>query len=100
MTEPFTLLIGKSLVGFTFGGMLTIFPVITSQLFGLKNLGVNYGFIMTAWGVGGFLGPLLGGTVRDITGTYQTSYTVSAIFCIAGSILTFFIKKPEARRLK
>ena len=95
MTQPFTLLIGKSLVGFTFGGMLTIFPVITSQLFGLKNLGVNYGFIMTAWGVGGFLGPLLGGTVRDFTGTYQTSYTVSALFCLAGSFLTFLIKKPE-----
>jgi len=50
---------------------------------------------MTAWGVGGFLGPLLGGTVRDFTGTYQTSYTVSALFCLAGSFLTFLIKKPE-----
>jgi MFS family permease len=94
MTQPFTLLIGKSLVGFTFGGMLTIFPVLTAQMFGLKNLGVNYGFMITAWGVGGVLGPLLGGTVRDITGTYQTSYTVSALFCLAGSLLSFLIKKP------
>ncbi|MCX6089915.1 MAG: OFA family MFS transporter [Candidatus Atribacteria bacterium] len=99
MTEPHTLLIGKSLVGFTFGGMLTIFPVITSQLFGLKNFGVNYGFVMTAWGIGGFLGPLFGGTVRDITGTYQTSYTVSALFCLAGSLLTFLIKKPGKSEL-
>jgi hypothetical protein len=35
-------------VGFTFGGMLAIFPVVTADFFGLKNLGLNYGLMITA----------------------------------------------------
>ncbi len=93
--SPISLLIGKSIVGFTFGGMLAIFPVVTADFYGMKNLGVNYGVMITAWGVGGVLGPLLGGVARDITGGYGISYLISAILSIAGAIFSIFIRHPE-----
>lgn len=96
LITPATLMMGTSVVGFTFGGMLTLFPATTADYFGLKNFGVNYGLVITAWGAGGLFGPLLGGLVRDLTGTYTLSYTISAIVSLLGIILTLFIKPPTA----
>jgi MFS transporter, OFA family, oxalate/formate antiporter len=89
------MIIGVSFVGFTFGGMLSLFPAATSDYFGMKNFGVNYGMMLTAWGVGGVFGPLLGGLVRDLTGTYLISYLVSAGLSLAGVILSFTVKAPD-----
>lgn len=50
LINPALLLIGKSLVGFTFGGMLAMFPAACADYFGLRNLGANYGILFTAWG--------------------------------------------------
>ncbi|MDD2333377.1 MAG: OFA family MFS transporter [Mesotoga sp.] len=96
LRNPLALLIGKSIVGFTFGGMLAIFPVITADFYGVKNLGVNYGVMITAWGVGGVVGPLLGGVARDVTGGYEISYIVSAVLSVAGALLSLIVKHPEA----
>jgi OFA family oxalate/formate antiporter-like MFS transporter len=54
-------------------------PAATADFYGVKNLGVNYGFVFTGFGVAGVFGPLLGGKIRDVTGTYSTSYTISAV---------------------
>ncbi len=89
------LFIGTSLVAFAFGGMLTIFPAITANYFGVKNLGVNYGLVFTAWGGGGVFGPLVGGIVRDMTGTYGLSYTISAVLSVVGIILAVTMKAPK-----
>ncbi len=97
LTNPVALLIGKSLVGFTFGGMLAIFPVITADFYGMKNLGVNYGVMITAWGVGGILGPLLGGIARDITGGYEISYLVSAVLSVAGAAISLLVRHPDRK---
>ncbi len=95
MQSPWSLIIGISLVGFTFGGMLTIFPSITADYYGMKNFGYNYGFMMTAWGIGGVLGPLVGGLVRDLTGIYNLSYSISAILSVIGVILAISVQTPR-----
>ncbi len=88
------LFIGTALVGFAFGEMLTLFPAITANYFGTKNLGVNYGLVFTAWGGGGVFGPLLGGIVRDATGTFDTAYYISAGISIIAVILAWIMKPP------
>ncbi len=91
---PAMLIFGVSVVGFTFGGMLTLFPTTTVDYFGVKNFGINYGMVITAWGIGGVFGPLLGGIVRDVTGTYGLSYVVSGVLSAAGAILSLYTKAP------
>lgn len=95
LTSALPLFAGTALVGFTFGGMLTVFPAITADLFGVKNLGVNYGLVFTAWGAGGVFGPLVGGLVRDLTGVYGVSYAVSAVLSAAGIVLALTVKAPH-----
>lgn len=93
LTQPVLLLLGKSLVGFTFGGMLAMFPAACADYFGLKNLGVNYGILFTAWGVGGTVGPLLGGLSRDLTGGHTVSFFVSGCASLFGVFLSLFLRK-------
>ncbi|MGQ9473991.1 MAG: L-lactate MFS transporter [Candidatus Caldatribacteriaceae bacterium] len=97
MTNPVFLLLAKSGVGFTFGGMLALFPAICADYFGVKNLGLNYGVLFTAWGVGGTIGPLLGGLIRDITGVHTLSFFVSGCVSVMGMILVNFLKTAEKR---
>ncbi|MDP2812913.1 MAG: OFA family MFS transporter [Erysipelotrichaceae bacterium] len=95
-TTPAILMIGVATVGFTFGGMLTVFPSITGDYFGMKNFGVNYGFVITAWGIGGVFGPLVGGLIRDFTGGYTYSYVISGLLSLVGVYLALKVTAPIA----
>ncbi len=96
----YLLLIGTVIAGFCYGACLSVFPSITANLFGVKNLGINYGLIFTAWGAGGVFGGLLGGMVRDATGTYLYAYLAAAALCFLGAILIFFLKLPESSAVR
>ncbi len=89
------LIIGTAVAGFCYGACLSVFPATTADLFGVKNLGVNYGLVFTSWGAGGVFGGLIGGMVRDITGTYLTAYIIAAVLCLVGAGLTFLTKPPK-----
>ncbi len=97
LETPLLLAGGVAIVGLTFGGMVTIFPAATADNFGLKNLGFNYGLLITAWGVGGLIGPLLGGLVRDHTEAYLWSFVISAVLSALGAMLTFFMREPQRK---
>ena len=36
---------------------------MTTDYYGMKNFGLNYGFVVTAWGIGGVFEPLVGGMI-------------------------------------
>ncbi|MHB8961936.1 MAG: L-lactate MFS transporter [Saccharofermentanales bacterium] len=93
-TSFIPLVLGAIVIAFCFGGMLTIFPAMTADYFGIRNLGVNYGLVFTAWGFGGVLGPLLGGLVRDLSGNYNISYIVASALCLIGLLLAITISQP------
>jgi len=71
-------ILGSALVGFNYGACLALFPATTADYWGTKNLGLNYGILFTAWGVGGVFGPMLAGKIADATGTYTAAYYIAA----------------------
>ena len=88
----FTLTLAACVITFGYGAMLAVYPSTTATFFGAKNLGLNYGVLFSAWGVGGMIGPQLAGFFLDATGTYQTAFFVSAALCFAGAFLGFILK--------
>ncbi|RJQ49647.1 MAG: MFS transporter [Nitrospiraceae bacterium] len=68
-------------VGLNYGGVFALFPSATADYFGTKNLGVNYGWIFTAYGVAGILGPVVGGVLYDATHQYILAFVFSGILC-------------------
>jgi OFA family oxalate/formate antiporter-like MFS transporter len=97
ISTPLFLMISTAWIGFTFGGMLTVFPAMTGNFYGMKNFGMNYGMVITAWGIGGVLGPLLGGIVRDATGGYTISYIASALISVLGALIAMKITAPDEK---
>jgi len=89
------LVIVAALIGFNYGANLALFPSITADYFGTKNLGVNYGLVFTAWGIGGVFGGLVAGRIVDATGSYNTAFTVAAVLCAVAAALTFLTKAPR-----
>lgn len=87
--------IGSAVVGFSYGACLSLFPSTTADFWGTKNLGLNYGIMFTAWGVGGVFGPLLAGKIADISGSYNSAYLISSALMILAGALTFITKAPQ-----
>ncbi|MDQ0285935.1 MFS family permease [Desulfofundulus luciae] len=89
-----TLFIGSVLTGIAYGANLSLFPSATYDYFGLKNAGINYGLVFTAWGAGALIGPIIAGRAADLTGGYNASYLISAALLVVAAILSFVTKPP------
>lgn len=81
-------------VGFCYGANLSLFPSTTAGFFGTRNLGVNYGLVFTAWGVGGVFGSMTAGSIVDTAGSYGVAYAIAAGLCVLAAALTFVTKPP------
>ena len=91
------------LLGFNYGACLSVFPSAVKDNFGLKNFGINYGLVFTAWGVGGFVFPLFAGKLFEAaraatgTGSYNDAYLTAACVLVLAAGLTFVTRTVELR---
>lgn len=83
----FYILIG--VITFCFGGFLVLYPTITSEYFGVTNLGRNYGVVYQAYGIAALCGPFL----LKYSANYITPFVFAGITSIFGSLLISQIKK-------
>jgi OFA family oxalate/formate antiporter-like MFS transporter len=91
------LCVGAGAVGFNFGGNFALFPSATADLFGAKNLGANYGWVFTSYGIAGVVGIAAGNEAIKRTGSYAAAFTVAAVLCLLSAALAValrFIPKP------
>jgi OFA family oxalate/formate antiporter-like MFS transporter len=80
-------ILGSAIVGFSYGACLSIFPSATADQWGTKNMGLNYGVLFTAWGVGGVVGPMLAGKIADATGSYAGAYNFAGLLVMFAFVL-------------
>jgi OFA family oxalate/formate antiporter-like MFS transporter len=90
------LYLGATIIGFNFGGNFSLFPTITADTFGAKNVGENYPFVFLAYGVGGIFGPMLGGRLGDM-GNFPQAFIICGILCLAGAVMSGMLTHPEKR---
>jgi len=83
--------------GNAFGGYLALSPAFTADMWGMENVGINYGAMFTGWGVASFVGPYYAGIMYDVTGSYVLSYATFAALCIPAIIITLLIKPGELK---
>jgi OFA family oxalate/formate antiporter-like MFS transporter len=108
------------LLGGNYGANLTLFPATTKDYYGLKNFGVNYGWVFTAWGVGAVVLAQISGFVYDASkkvheadlmakgasaaeaakaavGNYDTAYYIAGGGLLLAAALSFLLKPPAAK---
>ncbi len=93
-TETAGMLYAYALVyGFGYGSIAPMMPVLLSDRFGRDMLGSAFGLLVffTA-GIGGSLGPVLGGIIYDKTGSYDDAWRLNIILLIFISLLVFTLK--------
>jgi nitrate/nitrite transporter NarK len=95
-TPPGVLVLIAALIGANYGANLSLFPSITKDLWGLKNFGMNYGLVFTAWGMGGFVLSRVSQMLKASSGNFTSSFIVAGTLLIMGAGLTFLIKSPES----
>jgi OFA family oxalate/formate antiporter-like MFS transporter len=84
-----------ALIGFNFGGNFALFPAATADTFGSDKVGINYGYVFTAYGIGGIAGPYLAGWVQDQGMSFSSAFIPAAIMCFVAAGLALMYK-PEA----
>ncbi len=87
-----TVFAAACMIYFSYGAMLSVFPSACGDNYGTKNLGLNYGIMFSAWGVGGTVGPMIGGKIADITGSYALAFNSAAVLLIAAAVVGFMYK--------
>jgi OFA family oxalate/formate antiporter-like MFS transporter len=111
-------LCGICVVGLCFGGYLAIYPAVTADFYGTRHLGVNYGWMFSAYGAGGLVGPFLAAWLMKVqakvpyqvtepvnkvvervftVGNYKPAFWVAGIAClVAGGLVALALRPPAA----
>ncbi len=110
-------LLGVACVGFCFGGFLALYPAVTADYFGTKNVGANYGLMFTAFGAGGLFGPWLAPKLMSVVnkipyevmdkatkaittktydaGNYVKAFVISGVLCLVAMLILLIVKPPK-----
>jgi MFS family permease len=82
--------------GFGYGCLGPLLPIIAADRFGRLSIGSVFGLLtFFVVGVGGALGPLLGGVVHDLTGSYRTAWVLNAVLLAAAAVGIGMLKRRE-----
>lgn len=87
--------IGAAVIGFNFGGNFALFPAATADYFGDKNVGTNYPWVFMAYGVGGTVGPLLGGYMGDAQ-AWIWAFIPAGLACLVAAGIAMTLKPIAA----
>ena len=81
-----------SLVSLTYGGFVSVFPVLTSDCFGMKYQGMNFGAVMLGYGIVSILCPYLLAAVQSTSLGTNLSFIAAGGVCVIGMAVTARIK--------
>jgi OFA family oxalate/formate antiporter-like MFS transporter len=89
----FAIVLLATFIGFNYGANLSIFPSFAKDLWGLKNFGVNYGVLFTAWGLGSLLSRI-SQMLKAQSGNFNSSFIFAGVLLVLGAALTFLLRSP------
>jgi len=86
------------IIGFCFGANFVLFAKDTIFKFGIERYEKVYPFIFLGYGFAGVAGPIVGGQVVDITGSYQVAVVIALILNVLAAITYVFIQHRLDRK--
>ena len=78
-------------IGFNYGSNLALFPSFSKDYWGIKNYGLNYGLLFTAWGVGGFVMGKVSEMINAQPGGQSKSFMLAGVLLLVGACMTIFL---------
>jgi MFS family permease len=99
-TEAWMLYLFAAVIGLARGGMGASESPLVASFFGLTSHGLIFGVAGLGLTIGAAAGPFLTGSSFDLTGSYETGFSVCAAISVAGLLLTAFLRPIKAKRAK
>jgi len=85
-----------AVVAFCYGGYSGLYPVLTSENFGIKNIGSNYGAVMVGFMLSALLFPIV---IKKIEGQQLKFITLGAL-AVVGVVLVIILKLMNLKQVK
>jgi OFA family oxalate/formate antiporter-like MFS transporter len=98
MDVPIFLYVMVFIVYWCYGTQLSVNASTTSDFWGTKNAGINYGLLFTSWGVAGIIGPRIGGKLFDRFGNYKAAFYTAAVLAIVALLFELMARRPSPPR--
>jgi len=86
-----------AIYGFGLGGSMALRMSIIPEYFGTKSVSTLIGITGNAWGLGGFVGPILAGYIFDISYSYNLAFITGGTLLLAGMVASILLKPPRPR---
>jgi OFA family oxalate/formate antiporter-like MFS transporter len=83
------------IVYWCYGTQLSVNASTTSDFWGTKNAGINYGLLFTAWGVAGIIGPRIAGQMFDKFNNYKAAFYTAALLSALALGLAMLARRPS-----
>jgi MFS family permease len=90
------LLVLYTVSGFGFGMRIAQLSAIPADVFAGPHLGVILGVVQAGGGLGGAIGPFLGGWLFDVTGSYRLAFTAAAVAIAGSAVAAWLAARPTA----
>ncbi|MFW5687675.1 MAG: OFA family MFS transporter [Bacteroidota bacterium] len=94
-TSALVIVLFATFIGFNFGTNLSLFPTFTKVLYGMKNFGMNYGIVLTAWGVGGFVFSRVSQMLFAASGNHNLSFVIAGSCLVLCSALAIVLGRVQ-----
>ncbi len=105
------------IMGFAYGGFLGIFPALTADFWGPRNMGVNYGIVLLGFGIGAVASSYIAGYFRNlanivevidgatrVVGTdltkMQPAFVIASLAAVLGIVFMLLLKPPALQEVE
>jgi MFS family permease len=94
--QDLVLLLLYAVSGFGFGMRIAQLSTIPADIFAGPHLGAILGVVQSGGGLGGAIGPYLGGWLFDVTGSYRLAFMAACLAVAGSATAAWFAARPVA----
>jgi MFS family permease len=92
--QDLVLLLLYTVSGFGFGMRIAQLSTIPADVFAGPHLGAILGVVQAGGGLGGAIGPFLGGWLFDVTGSYRLAFMAACVAVAGSAVAAWFAARP------
>jgi MFS family permease len=94
--QDLVLLLLYTVSGFGFGMRIAQLSTIPADVFAGPHLGAILGVVQAGGGLGGAIGPFLGGWLFDVTESYRLAFMAACVAVAGSAVAAWFAARPTA----
>ncbi|MGB4649689.1 MAG: OFA family MFS transporter [Acetivibrionales bacterium] len=98
-TKAYLMLAFIAVIGFSYGGFLGVFPALTADFWGTKNVATIYGMILLGFGIGAVVSSYVV-AYFSAAKAFTTAFVIAAAAAVVGFAIIALLKAPGLKAEK